>query len=190
MRRNELKDKGFPPDLSVVPDNSDTQKNESSSVRIGSISTTGEVRLRVRSRPLDKDLIPIIIFNLSLAKIINKEIERSSRRAEKETGRRGCTFDEVDRIIQNFFALLIQELLQNAALDATSVARTVTDAKKVLNGAKDAAAKYVKSVGDKTEEQFDESLRQLGISNTDAAKDIFIRSARSIFGKSKGQPQY
>ncbi len=190
-----MKDRGFPPELSVVPDDGDAKKYESStsssSVRIGSISTTGEVRLRIRSRPLDKDLIPLIIFNfLSLAQAINEEIKRSSLQTEKETGRRGCTVDEVECIIQNFFTRQVQELLQKTALDATSATRAVNDAKKVLHGAKDAAVNYVKSVGGKTEEQFDEGLRQFGITNADAAKDILMRSAQNIFGKNQGQPQY
>jgi len=182
---NELDEIGFPPKMyDIVKKSSGYVRTSAASsfIRIGSISTTGEVRLHIKSRPLEKDLIPPVTFNMNFAKIINQEIQAASKRAQSDSldERRGCTTEEVYQIIQSCFGQQAQDILKLVAGDLTMAAfkgssRTVTDAKRVWSGVKDVAAKYAKDVGDKTGRELDRRFEKAGIGQHDLhlfAKDL------------------
>eukprot|EP01083_Nonionella_stella_P259043 884779_1 len=197
---NELDDTGFPPKMyDMVKSSSGYVRTSAASsfIRIGSISTTGEVRLHIKSRPLEKDLIPPVTFNMDIAKIINQEIQIASNRAQSDSldGRRGCTTEEVYQIIQSCFGQQAQDILKSVAGDLTMAAfkgssRTVTDAKRVWLEVKDVAAKYAKDVGDKTGQELDRRFEKAGIGQHDLhlfAKDLLKTTADNFLSDLAGR---
>jgi len=191
--RNELADRGFPPNFYDNDDASTTASTtESTFLRIGSIRMVGEIRLKIRSRPLDKDLVEDIVFDLGKLEEMNNQIRSASQRAKEKTGRRGLKTEELYEIINVYFNRQIQQLVKIAAADLAlgafsrdSGGKTVKDAKKLLSGAMGVAMKYSKDVGKKADENFESNLKNLGMGprELNMAKDLFKSSAASLFGK-------
>jgi len=151
----------------------------------------GEIRLKIRSRALDKNLVEDIVFDLENVRAMNRQILAASKRSEQETGRRGCTTEELYDIIQSYFNYQIQQLVKTTAADLAFSAlnrkdgRTVNDAKKFISGARDIAMKYAHDVGDKADEHVGSLGMGLGIgkADLDLAKDLFKSSAANLFAK-------
>ena len=187
QNRNELSDIGFPPQLY---DEDDTTAGQTF-VRVGGIAVKGEIRLKLRSRPLDKNLYDDIVFDLGNLRDLSKQISAVSKVAYEKTGRRGCTTEEVYDIIQSYFNRQIHQMVKSTAIDIAlgvfnpeDKGKTVKDAKKILSIGRDVAMKYAKDVEKKADEQIDNNFKTLGISRSDLnlmARDIFKASKQSFF---------
>lgn len=192
--RNELADIGFPPELY---DSTDTSAS-STFIRIGSIQTTGQVRLKIRSRPLDKDMVEDIIFDLRKIQEIDDQIKTASKVARQRTGRRGIQTDHLYEIINNYFNFQIQQFLKVALADIALGAlngensETIKGAKKLFSTAIDIGMKYTKDIGDKADETIHSSFDSLGIERQELniARDILKSSTGSLFSKLTGDKRF
>ncbi len=190
--RNELDDYGFPPYF--VDPEFITSAPTSTFVRIGSIEMMGEIRLRIRSRPLDQELVEEIVFDLKKLEEMNKQIRQAAQRAEQKTGRRGLTTKELHQIIKVYFNRQINQRVKLAAADLAVGAltgdghsKTIRDANKFLSNAREIAMKYSGDVGKKADEEFESQLKNLGLGPNElqGVKQLFKSSAASIFNQSK-----
>ena len=183
QNRNELSDIGFPPQLY---DEDDTTAGQTF-VRVGGIAVKGEIRLKLRSRPLDKNLYDDIVFDLGNLRDLSKLISAVSKLAYEKTGRRGCTTEEVYDIIQSYFNRQIHQMVKSTAIyialgafNPEDKGKTVKDAKKILSIGRDVAMKYAKDVEKKADEQIDNNFKTMGISRSDL-NDFFKASKQSFF---------
>lgn len=186
---NTLKDKGFPPKFKDL-DDGDVPLKESTFIRIGGIRLIGEIKLKLRSKPLDQDLVEDIVFDLRKIAELSNQIRRASDHAKDKTGRRGLKTEELYEIIYIYFNEQIQQLVKIAATDLALGAinrdtqgKTVRDAKKLLGSAVNVAMKYSKNVGDKADEQFGDNLMSLGVGakELDQLRNAFKSSADNLF---------
>lgn len=157
-------------------------------VRFGNIVMSGEVILRVKSKPLEKSLMEDIVIDLRQLHALSKEIQKQAEKSQERTGRRGCTTDELYDILSKYFGDQVKKFLKLTATDLALSAlkrekggsKTLNDAKKAWSGAIDTALNYVQSVGRKAEEHVDENLKQFGINIDDInfVRDSFLKSSR------------
>lgn len=184
-----MEDIGFPPQFYDL--DAPQHAELPTFVRIGSIRMLGELRLKIRSRPLDKQLVEDIVFDMGRLKELSNLINSASQRAEKETGRRGLETQELYDIINAYFNRQIKQFVKVAAADVVIGAinpdeggKTVNDVKKIFSGAVNAAVKYSKDVGSKADETIENNLKNLGIGPKEfnMAKDLFKSSADSLLG--------
>ena len=192
--RSELSDIGFPPQLYDEDEIVDSSSEAASTfVRIGGIEVKGQIRLKLRSRPLDKDLCEDIVFDFDNLKTLSHQISAASKAAQKKTGRRGCTTEELYDIIQSYFNQQIQQRVKSSAVDTAmgalkpeSGGKTIRDAKKFFSKGKDVAMKYANDIGQKAEEHVDDNINNLGLSRSDlnlTARGILNASRDSFTAK-------
>ena len=193
--RSELSDIGFPPQLYDDEDEIVDSSSEAAStfVRIGGIEVKGQIRLKLRSRPLDKDLCEDIVFDFDNLKTLSHQISAASKAAQKKTGRRGCTTEELYDIIQSYFNQQIQQRVKSSAVDTAmgalkpeSGGKTIRDAKKLFSKGRDVAMKYANDIGQKAEEHVDDNINNLGLSRSDlnlTARGILNASRDSFTAK-------
>ena len=118
-RRNELQDLGFPPEL-LYYNKTTTDENsaEAEFIRIGSFDLQGRVALLVRSRPLNKDLLPQdITFQLDTLQDLNNKIRAQAEQNQVTVQRRGCTSVEIYGLYKTFFNNKLKEALRVALED-------------------------------------------------------------------------
>ena len=133
------------------------------------------------------------MYDLDNLNFLSNQISAASKAAHRETGRKGCTTEELYDIIQSYFSRQIQQLVKSTAVDIAMGAfnpedggKTMRDAKTLLSIGRDVAIKYVKEVGQKADEHADENLNNLGISRSDLnllARNIFKTSKDSFAAK-------
>ena len=192
--RSELSDIGFPPQLYEEDEIVDSSSEAASTfVRIGGIGVKGQIRLKLRSRPLDKDLCEDIVFDFDNLKTLSNQISAASKAAQKKTGRRGCTTEELYDIIQSYFNQQIQQRVKSSAVDTAmgalkpeSGGKTIRDAKKFFSKGRDVAMKYANDIGQKAEEHVDDNINNLGLSRSDlnlVARGILNASRDSFTAK-------
>jgi len=186
---NELKDIGFPPKFYDLDDLL-LKDYTSTFLRTGGVRMIGEIRLKMRSRLLDQDLVEDIVFDLRKLAELSNQISNASEQAKETTGRRGLKTEELYEIINVYFSKRIQQLAKIAATDLAlgalnpeSGGKTVRDAKKLLGSAVNFAMKYSKDVGNKADEQFGDNLKSLGVGakELDLLKNAFKSSTESLF---------
>ena len=129
-------------------DESTTTSIASSFLRINSIDLSGAVKAQLRSRPLDRDIAPILAFDLDLLDDLNDQIQRCSDYNLAQTGRRGCTTDELYELIQAFVADKVRGFIASTAYDLVTNpfqpddTRAVRDAKNIISGATSSLLSY------------------------------------------------
>jgi hypothetical protein len=191
--RSELSDIGFPPQLYDEDEIVDSSSEASTFVRIGGIGVKGQIRLKLRSRPLDKDLCDDIVFDFDNLKTLSNQISAASKAAQEETGRRGCTTEELYDIIQSYFNRQIHQRVKSSAVDIAmgafkpeSGGKTIRDAKKLFSIGRDVAMKYANDIGQKADEHVDDNINNLGLSRSDLnlmARGILNASRDSFAAK-------
>ncbi|OEU11334.1 hypothetical protein FRACYDRAFT_245644 [Fragilariopsis cylindrus CCMP1102] len=143
---SELSEIGFPPQLYDEDEIVDSSSEAASAfVRIGGIVVKGQIRLKLRSRPLDKDLCEDIVFDFDNLKTLNTTKSKSS---------------VVDTAV--------------GALKPESGGKTIRDAKKLFSKGRDVAMKYANDIGQKAEEHVDDNINNLGLSRSDL-KNLMAR---------------
>ena len=117
-------------------------------LRIGSIYLSGAVKAQLRSRPLDRDIAPILAFELDLLDDLNNQIQRCSDFNLAQTGRRGCTTDELYELIQAFVTDKVRGFIASTAYDLVTNpfqpddTRAVRDVKHFISGATSSLLSY------------------------------------------------
>jgi len=197
FRRSELKAAGFPPRLLVGDQDIIPTKLGSKSetfVRIGGIDLSGNITLSIRSRPVNQKLVPDFAFDLDMFDELDEKIQEASKKAKTETGRLGCTTEDLYDIIQSYFEARLKRLIQTAAveiargsLDPRSEVQSVQRVHKVMSGMKDAAINYAKSVGETVEDHLihdvSRKLTELGLSQSEA--QTLINATRNAASQRK-----
>jgi len=188
MFRHELNSIGFPPKLYFSEEGS-TSTATSTFVRFGNIEMSGEVRLRVKSKPLEKNLIEDIVIDLRQLHSLSREIQVAAKNSEQATGRKGCSTDELYDILSKYFGDQIKKFLKLTATDLALSAlirdkgesKTINDVKRAWSGAVGAAMNYAQSVGNKAEGHIDESLKQFGLDKDELnfVKDSIFKTRMS-----------
>lgn len=185
---HELNSVGFPPKLYYSEEGSKSTAS-SAFVRFGNIEMSGEVRLRVKSKPLEKNLIEDIVIDLRQLHSLSRQIQVAAKKSEEVTGRRGCSTEELYEILSKYFGDQIKKFLKltatdlalNALIRDKGESKTVNDVKRAWSGAVNAAMNYAQSVGDKAEGHIDESLKQFGLGKDElnSVKDAIFKSRMS-----------
>jgi AraC-like DNA-binding protein len=143
---------------------------------------SGEVRLRVKSKPLEKNLIEDIVIDLRQLHSLSRQIQVAAKKSEELTGRRGCSTEELYEILSKYFGdqikkflkLTATELALNALIRDKGESKTVNGVKRAWSGAVNAAMNYAQSVGDKSLKQFG-----LGKDELNSVKDAIFKSRMS-----------
>jgi hypothetical protein len=138
----------------MVPQRGGKPAVQDSFVRIGGIDFSGSVTCVFRSEPLKKD-IAVLQFDLDKLDELGRQIRERSDENLAATGRRGCTTDDLYKLIGNFYS---QKLKGLAAQNLEDVfqgrdSSTVNDIKKAWKSAGDSASAYVDGARDWTEGQ-------------------------------------
>lgn len=168
LYRHELNRVGFPPKLYYSGEGSTTS---STFVRFGNIEMSGEVRVRVKSKQLEKNLVEDIVIDLRQLHSLSRQIQVAAKKSEEVTGRRGCSTDELYEILSKYFGDQIKKFLKltatdlalNALIRDKGESKTMNDVKRAWSGAVGAAMNYTQSIGDKAEGHIGESLKQFGL---------------------------
>mmetsp|Transcript_3476 Transcript_3476/g.9617 ORF Transcript_3476/g.9617 Transcript_3476/m.9617 type:complete len:396 (-) Transcript_3476:53-1240(-) len=87
---------GFPPSFTSHDDTS------AEGLRVESIEVTGETKLRIRSRPLNRQ-IGILTLDRATLRGLSEEIKRQGQDSLKVTGKRGITMDELSSLLKQYF---------------------------------------------------------------------------------------
>jgi hypothetical protein len=133
----------------ATSDEPNTSSFSSTFLRIGSIDLSGAVKATLRSRPLDRDIAPILAFDLDSLDLLNDEIKKLSDVNLSETGRRGCTTHELYGLIQAFVTYKIRAFVASTAHDLVTYpfqddeTATVRDVNRILSGATSTLLSYV-----------------------------------------------
>lgn len=153
---HELRDEGFPPALLIgyAADDRDElpveeQKDDenlansnidevgtsstvaSSFVRIKGLELSGNVTLRVTSRPLGgEDIVPPLAFGLEALDDLSEQIQREANVAA-ERGRRGCSTDRAYDIVVKYFLRKLQQILASTAFDISLLGKDATSIQKL-----------------------------------------------------------
>jgi hypothetical protein len=125
---NELQDYGFPPSTTETAtttqdDDVDASKTVNSFIRFNSIDLSKNMTVTVKSRPLKKDL-RIFRFDMDDTDDFNTLIQQASDLNLLETGRRGCSIDELVLLLKNYMVKKVRSFAidkaQDVAFDAGS----------------------------------------------------------------------
>jgi len=155
----ELNEMGFPPkilwdDTQSSDVGKNTESQSTSFVRIGSIDLSGNVTLKIRSRPLEKDIVPQLILDLGMLDDWNQRIIQSASKSK-----RGCSTDEIFTLMVEFVQEKVDQLLEDVALDLFTnfileddirKSRIVQHGKKLVQGLQDSAEQYMKDLAERT----------------------------------------
>lgn len=159
---NELEDAGFPPAMEYYDAEEGKSAESSTFLRIGSIVLSGNVRLSISSRPLNKP-IATIAYGLDTLNDLNNEIVQISE-TNAVTGRRGCKTDDLYIIMRTHFAGKIRNFLRDAANSVTTCSFsdegsiTGRQARHLLACASDVIKTYANEAGRKKGDELQESL--------------------------------
>ncbi len=174
FHRDELKKNGFPPELpdeqpapSKKSGNKQTEVSSSSFVRIGSIDLSGNIVAILKSRPLKKDLAQVQ-FSLDTFDPLDEQIQVQALENLANTGRRGCTTDELYALIQRFVIGILKnsllEAFDNVAIDGPQMPKVVG---KVVTLTKKSVSNYINEAGEwsgkELQERLSKGLRQWGL---------------------------
>mmetsp|Transcript_29958 Transcript_29958/g.66370 ORF Transcript_29958/g.66370 Transcript_29958/m.66370 type:complete len:409 (+) Transcript_29958:138-1364(+) len=183
---HELRDEGFPPALLVgyasadgdelrpVEEQKDDEKLAistnidevgrtptrstvtSSFVRIKGLELSGNVTLRVTSRPLGgEDIVPPFSFGLDALDDLSEQIQREADVAA-ERGRRGCSTDRAYDIVVKYFLRKLQQILASTAFDISLLGKDATSIQKlqrIKSTAEGLVKNYAASVTEVAEEK-------------------------------------
>jgi hypothetical protein len=149
LHRNELQDAGFPPETAMsTSDELPSSFISSTFLRFSSIDLSGTVKAKLRSRPLDRDIAPILAFDLDSLDHLNAQIQRYSDINLSQTGRRGCTTDELYLLIQDFVTEKVRVFVASTAYDLVTNTfqegdtAMVRDAKRLISEATSSILNY------------------------------------------------
>ena len=176
--RNVLQEAGFPPKL-LTDDSSDGSSSGSTFVRIGGINFGGEIKVQIRSRPLDQKLCEDFVFDLQMLDDFSRRVnEVATKEVSKEKGgRKGCTTEELYDIIEKYFRKKTQKIIKETAMDIINSkispntdSHTIINAKRTFVGVKDNVSDYAKKVRERTSNQMEQAVsRKMENWNIDAS---------------------
>jgi hypothetical protein len=153
---------GFPPKLYNSTYSEDVT-DKSTFLRIGSIDLGSEVKLRIKSRPLQQNLCQDLVLDLKMLKDLNEDIHAATE--EMSDGRRGCTTEKLYKIIELHFAKKLKSILKATAFDVLrgqvspdTESQTIRHARNAFVGTKDNVAKYVNDAKETTIGQVEKKL--------------------------------
>lgn len=170
-----MQDVGFPPSLYNYTETETNDKNYKSVVTIGSIELSGKVILKIFSRVLQQEIVQDVEFDLKNFDSLNERIKRESNLALKTNGRKGCSTDLLYSIIQKHFTDLLKKILTQKATDLAIRGQSLNDdVKNVLTGSRETILKYAKNVGEKTNDDIERKLNEMGVrpEHVDLAKQV------------------
>ena len=177
---DELQKLDFPPVLSDDTFSSTTgSAADTSFIRIKSFNATGEVRLKLKSRPLSKELCDDVVLDLDKLSELNRQIIKKAN-AAKRTGRVGCTTEELYEIIQAYVKDQIKALVKSILKDPQYA---VKDVKNLLNKGKNVAKAYMDGVGEKADDTLQKKIEKVtGLKKDDVnfAKDLLNSNSDAI----------
>jgi hypothetical protein len=163
--RNKLKESGFPPSLhtdeaQAVPTKGGTTEQESF-VRISSIDFSGNITCTLKSRPLKKD-VAVIQFDLDALDELDRLIRSRSEENLINTGRRGCTTDEIYKILKQFFGRQLKDLAASNVEDILQGRQmsALEGIKRAWASTSNSASGYVDDAKDYTEEKLQGKLSE------------------------------
>ena len=167
---NELRKMGFPPAFAGESNNTSTTvtSNEASSsdfLRINCIDLSGDAKIQILNRPLDKTM-GVFTVDMDLTDKVTDEIRKQSAENKRTTGKSGCTSTQVTQILQSYFSKRIRQVLKQAisdiSKDPSSVRRSLDNFGKELDNVLDKASTsivdYVDEAGRKIGQQLGEKL--------------------------------
>ncbi|KAG7362186.1 hypothetical protein IV203_025852 [Nitzschia inconspicua] len=183
---NNLKDSGFPPsmytdEVDPVPTTEETNVQDSF-VRIESVDFSGNITCTFRSKPLKKE-IAVLQFDLDSFDEVDRQIRERSDDNLIQTGRKGCTTDELYDIVKSFFARKIKEMAASNVEDALNGREmsTLQGIKRAWSSTSNSATGYVDDARDWTEGKLRGKLSesiQIGKQKTEkVTKNPFIQAA-------------
>ena len=161
-----MNESGFPPEILWSNHSEDEEtvelKSSDSLVRIGSLDLTGNVTIQIRSRPLEKDIVPTLVLDFGMLDDWNRRIIQMASQ-KKQTNHRyyddGCTTDEILSLMVEFVQEKVDHLLQDVAVDLftnilleDTIEKSifVQHGKKIVQGLQDSAEQYMKSLAEQT----------------------------------------
>ena len=164
-----MNEAGFPPEIlwsNHSEDEEETAELKKSSsdslVRIGSLDLTGNVTIQIRSRPLEKEIVPTLVLDFGMLDDWNRRIIQMASQ-KKQTNHRyyddGCTTDEILSLMVEFVQEKVDHLLQDVAVDLfTNIlledniekSKIVQHGKKIVQGLQDSAEQYMRSLAEQT----------------------------------------
>lgn len=160
-----MKESGFPPSFhadeeQAVPTNGGTTEQESF-VRISSIDFSGNITFILRSRPLKKD-IAVLQLDLDTLDELDRAIRSRSEENLINTGRRGCTTDEIYKILKQFFGRKVKDLAYANVEDILQgrQASALESIKRAWASTTNSASDYVDDAKDFTEEKLQGKLSE------------------------------
>lgn len=194
---NVLQDAGFPPKL-LIDDSSDETSSGSTFVRFGGIKFGGEVKLQIRSRPLDQKLCEDIVFDLQMLDDFSRKVNEVATKdvsSKEKGGRKGCTTEELYDIIEKYFRKKTQKIVKETAMDiinsklsSNTDSQTVRNAKRTFIGVKDNVSIYARKVRDKTSNQMEQVVSQkLENWNLDASLLDAIKRRKKDSSRDEGE---
>lgn len=130
------------------------QTEPSTFIRVGSIDLSGTVRLRIHSKPLEESICPDCVLDLDMLDELNLLIKTSSLAAKGNSGRRGCTTEELYKIIQTYFLEKVKLLVRDLAMNKME-SMTVREATKMATNTRDSFTQYALKVKGKAEENIE-----------------------------------
>lgn len=152
--------RGFPP--TFEEDNVTIEEDynaEDSMVRVGSIAFSGNVRLLLNSKPIQKP-ISNTTFALAKLKAFESIIQEESSKNLNATGRRGCTTTAVYDLIEKRVKSVIQEKVKDIAVDlALDNGRGTKDTLQAIKtNAKQTLKDYIMNAGEWSEQRLQSKI--------------------------------
>ena len=178
-----MKKMGFPPQLPEkdpsFPPKQRRNDDTSSFVRVGKIDLSGDFSVILLSKPMKKDLGT---FKLSLDTFdeLDREIRFLSNKNLVETGRKGCTTDELYTLIQRYFGRKLRGLLLEVAQDLSNEdgSKTTDSVNKIVGSARKSVLMYANDAsswtGEKIDKKISEQLSKWGKSMMDDENDNYL----------------
>jgi hypothetical protein len=145
---SELNDAGFPPTLTTGR----RGRHQEAFVRFHDIDLSGNVTVRLTSRPLDRE-IGVISMNMDQLNDLGLTIRQLSESNFHRSRRRGCTPEELEILLQTYFARKVKRFLQTAADEIkTDPGKAIKTARRHARTAGGSAMRYAEAAGRKTGE--------------------------------------
>ncbi|KAL3910608.1 MAG: hypothetical protein SGILL_007626 [Bacillariaceae sp.] len=135
-------------------------------VRISSVDFSGDISITFRSRPLGKDMA-VLQLDLDTFDELDREIRDRSEENLINTGRKGCTTDEVYKLVERFFGRKLKDLAASNVEDVLQGREmsTLHDIKRAWSSTSSSASGYVGDAKGYTKEKLKGKLAEsLGIS--------------------------
>lgn len=181
-----MKESGFPPtmytdEVEPVPTKEGTTVKDSF-VRIESVDFSGNISCTFRSRPLKKD-IAVLKFDLDTFDELDRAIRERSDEKLIQTGRKGCTTEELYEIVKAFFGRKMKDVAASNVKDVLQGQEmtTLQDIKRAWSSTSKSASGYVDDAKDWTEGKLQGKLSesiQIGKQKAEkVTKNPFIQAA-------------